>query len=126
MSRRIRLRKPILSLCFVLAVASGCSRNRAPAPLPADQAPAVVEKAFKEADPQVKTAATEVVEALQRKDHIKAFFELQDLSSRSDLTPEQREAASRSMLSVNEQLRSAASQGDQQAAEALQAYRARK
>lgn len=123
---RIHPQKPVLSICFVLAVAGGCSRNQAPAPLPADQAPSVVENAFKEADPQVKTAATEVVEALQRKDNIKAFFELQDLSSRSDLTPEQREAASRSMLSVNEQLRAAASQGDQQAAEALQVYRARK
>jgi hypothetical protein len=48
------------------------------------------------------------------------------LMSRPDLTPEQREAAARSMLSVNEQLRAAADQGDARAREALQIYRSSK
>ena len=51
---------------------------------------------------------------------------LQALFARPDLTPEQRQAAQRSMISLNEKLRVAAEQGDQQAAQALQMYRARK
>lgn len=111
---------------LVIGSLSACSRNEAPQPLAADQVPQVVENAFKEAAPEAKTSATEVVNSLQGKDDVKAFFELQNLSSRSDLTPVQREAATRSMLSVNERLRSAAAQGDQRAADALQLYRSSK
>jgi hypothetical protein len=115
-----------LILASALALFAGCSRNTPPPALPADQVPAAVENAFKEASPDAKNSASEVVSSLHNKDEVKAFLELQSLSSRTDLTPEQRQAAARSVLSMNERLRVAAEQGDQRAAEALQGYRSRK
>src|SRR4051794_18405282 len=91
----------ILFAGFALALAAGCGRNEAPKPLSADQVPAAVEDAFKEAPPDAKTAAAGVVSSLQGKDDVKAFFDLQSLSARNDLTPEQRQVATRSMLSMN-------------------------
>jgi hypothetical protein len=119
-------RTHILAACCALALAAGCDRYEAPKPLAAEQVPAAVENAFKDATPEVKSSAAEVVNSIQGKDEVKAFFELQNLTSRNDLTPEQREVASHSMLSMNERLRAAAAQGDQRAAQALQAFRSSK
>jgi hypothetical protein len=119
-------RTPILFAGCALALAAGCSRNEAPKALSADQVPAAVESAFKEAPPEAKTTAAEVVSSLQGKDDVKAFFDLQALSGRNDLSPEQRQVAARSMLSMNERLRAAAAQGDQRAAQALQLFRSSK
>ena len=126
MLRRNRLPSSFLLACSCLLVAAGCGKNEPPQGLPAEQVPAAVQSAFEEATPEVKDAAKEVVNSLQGKDQAKAFLELNTLSTRTDLTPAQREAASRSMLSLNESLRTAASQGDQRAAEALQVYRSTK
>jgi hypothetical protein len=103
-----------------------CSKNEPPTALAPEQVPAAVETAFKDAPAEAKSSASQVVNSLQGKDEVKAFFELQNLSSRTDLTPEQRQAATRSMLSLNERLRAAAAQGDQRAADALQVYRSSK
>ena len=108
----------------VLLTAS-CGQNEPPPPMPVEQVPATVENAFKEANPELKGSAGEIVTAIQGKDEPKALLDLQALFARPDLTPEQREAANRSMISLNQKLRTAAEQGDQRAAEALQVYRAR-
>jgi hypothetical protein len=117
--------KTVLMIGATLAFVA-CSKNEPPKALAAEQVPGAVETAFKDAPAEAKTAAKEVVESLQGKDEVKAFFELQNLSSRSDLTPEQRQTAARSMLSVNERLRAAGANGDQRAADALQSYRSSK
>lgn len=117
---------PVASICLSLFLVVGCQKNDAPAALPADQVPQVVEQAFKSASAEAKTNADEVVASLQNKDDVKAFVDLQILGARTDLTPGQREAATRSMLSLNERLRDAAAQGDQKAQEALQQYHAHK
>jgi hypothetical protein len=114
---------PLLAaICFTGA----CSKNKAPEPVAVDQVPATVESAFKDAPAEVKSSADEIAAAVQGKDNAKALIDLQTLFARPDLTPEQREAASQSMRSLHQQLRSAAAQGDARAAEALQTYGARK
>ncbi len=110
--------------CLLMAV--GCGEKKAAEPLAVEQVPNAVENAFKEAPPEVKNSANEVIAAVQGKDEPKALVDLQNLSARSDLTPEQREAANRSIISLNQKLSEAAAQGDQRAAQALEVYRARK
>jgi hypothetical protein len=120
-------RSVLLALCTsALMLTSACSKNVAPEALPAEQVSTAVESAFKDASGEAKDSATAIVESLQAQDNVRAFLELQALSSRPDLTTSQRDAAARSMLSMNERLRDAAAQGDQKAADALQAYRALK
>jgi hypothetical protein len=114
-----------LPLTALLVVGFGC-KEKAPQVLSAEQVPAAVESAFKDATGDAKTTANEVVAAIQSKDEAKALVDLQTLFSRPDLTPEQREAANSSMISLNERLRALAAQGDKKAQEALDTYSARK
>ena len=51
-----------------------------------------------------------------------AFEQLQDVTSRPDLTPAQRATGARAMMSVAQQLQAAAANGDAKAAEALKRY----
>jgi hypothetical protein len=115
----------ILVLSIVLAGA-GCHKKSGVAVLTPEQVPVAVEDAFKGAGPEVKDLAAEVVSSLQNKEAPKAYGKLQNLSSRSDLTPEQREAAMRAIWALNEQLAAAAARGDQNADEMLKKYRATK
>lgn len=117
---------PALATIAAAGLSLGCGRDANPPPLSSEEVPAAVEGAFKDANADLQNSAKEVVSAIQGKDEGKALIDLQTLFSRPDLTPDQREAAARSMNSLNEKLRTAASQGDQRAAEALQIYRARK
>lgn len=118
-------------LCMALALV-GCSKDAAPPPpIAVEQAPAKLEEAFKEnkgkqVDPEVKRLMDESVAALNSKDYAKALFTLQSLLARSDLTPPQRDLASRSMLAVNKALDEQASNGDKKAQEVLQFRRATK
>ena len=118
--------KNILLIGAAFALVAGCSKNEAPKALAPEAVQGEVESAFKEAPADAKSTANEVVTSLQSKDDVKAFFDLQNLSTRTDLTPEQRQTAARSALAINERLRGAAANGDQRAAEALQVYRSSK
>src|ERR1041385_8098549 len=114
------------ALLAALCLTGACSKDKAPEPVAVEQVPATVESAFKDAPAEVKSSADEIAAAVQGKDNAKALIDLQALFARPDLTPEQREAASQSMRSLHQQLRSSAAQGDARAAEALQTYGARK
>jgi hypothetical protein len=115
-----------LAVLSALLVSPGCRQAHGPEAIPVEEVPAAVSHAFDQAAPEVKNAANQVISSIQTKDEAKAFLELHVLASRPDLTPEQREAASRSILSLNERLRAAAEEGDNRAAEALQIYRSSK
>jgi len=119
MVKSLRLLPLFLLIC-------ACSKPPNTAPLSVEQVPTTVESAFKEASPEAKNSAHDVAAAIESKDNAKALVNLQALFARPDLTPEQREIASRSMISLNAQLRAAAAQGDKRAEEALEAYRASK
>ena len=107
-------------------MAAGCKDSGNRAALTPEQIPTTVQNAFKDAAPDVKSLADDVAASLQNKEDPKAFGELQVLSARPDLTPEQREAAVRAIHTLTLQLAAAAAKGDQNAEEMLQQYRATK
>ncbi len=106
--------------------AAGCKPSANRAALTPEQIPGTVTNAFREAAPEVKNLADEVAASLHNQEEPKAFWELQELSARPDLTPEQREAALRATLALNIRLQAAAAKGDKNAEEMLQRYRATK
>jgi len=118
--------KAAVILLSLAIIAAGCKKDGNRATLTPEQIPAAVQNAFKDATPDVKTLADEVAASLQNKEEPRAFGELQVLSSRPDLTPEQREAAVRAIHALNIQLALAAARGDKNAEEMLQQYRATK
>jgi hypothetical protein len=86
------------------------------------ETPQAIQSAFKEAKPEIKAAADQIAAAIQNQEAPKAFLQLQQLSSRSDLTADQSAAAARASASVRAQLQVAAARGDKAAAELLEEY----
>ncbi len=115
-----------LGLALLLGFAAGCgNRNAARGPGPESalqEAPQSIQNAFKQAKPELKAAADEVVTALESRQTPKAFLQLQQLSSRTDLTAGQSVAAARAAAAVRAQLAAAAARGDKAALDLLEAY----
>ena len=112
----------VLWLC-----AAGCSKNTAPPPpLPVDQLPAALEKAFAKAKPDPKELANQIVASLQAQDYARAYTQLQNLLGKPGLTKEQISVTTRGSLSVNTLLQAAQASGDTKAAATLKAYRINK
>jgi hypothetical protein len=83
--------------------------------------------AFEKAGAEAKAQAAQAAAELNAPDSAgKAFLDFQSLSSRSDLTPEQRAAAMKSMLEAGKKLKEASDKGDTEAGKILDAYRAGK
>ena len=111
------------TVLLLLICGLGCSKDLPPpAALPADQFAAVFDKAFATAKAETKGLATEVVTAVQAQDYPKAFSQLQYLAAASGLNKEQRNVVASGLLTVNELLAKAQSQGDQKAAQTIQNY----
>lgn len=105
----------------------GCKpKETIPTPLPAEELPAALEKAFATAPAPAKAAASDIVAAVQAKDYGKAQSLLQALAVMPKLSKEQVSITSRAVLTVNELLQAAQAQGDQNAAQTLQNYRSLK
>lgn len=111
--------------CLALLLAgAGCKQKvELPPPITIQELPAALEKAFTKADSAAKQAVSQVVGHLRAPDYSAAFGELQSLSARSGLTKQQRQVLASGLLTVNELLQQAQSQGDQSAAKTLQSYR---
>jgi hypothetical protein len=95
---------------FLLAACGG-----PPQALTEQEIPAAMEKAFESAEPKMKMLADQAVQSVQRKQYAKALLEFQSLCAFPELSKEQRNVASRSMLAVNESLQTAGSEGDKSA-----------
>jgi hypothetical protein len=122
--KTLNLESTVLAVLLGLAFGAGCNRSTPPpTPLPAEEMPAALEKAFSKAKPDVKELANQVVAAVQAKDYSKAFLTVQNLASRPGLTRDQTSVTSRATLTVNSLLQAAESRGDKQAAQTLQTYR---
>jgi hypothetical protein len=115
-----------LMIGAIAGILIGCGKSHSPAPTSATEAQASMQDAFKQAKPEVKAVADEVVSALQNNDSPKAYIQLHVLSGSSGLNEEQRDAATKSMLLLGQQLRQAAAKGDAEAEKALEMYRATK
>jgi hypothetical protein len=104
----------------------GCSEPPPPAPIPAAEIPKTLEGAFSKASPEMRGVMTEATKALEGGEQSVALENLEALSRQPDLTPEQREAASRAALTVRGSILEAAKKGDAGAQAYLEQQRARK
>ena len=111
----------------VIACLSGCgpAEVKQVEALKVEQVPQKMEEAFATAPPEARQAATELAASIQTQP-ADAFFGLQALGYRSDLSPEQRQAAAQAMLAAREKLEAAAAAGDAAARQALEQQAARK
>ena len=87
---------------------------------------ASLQDAFKDGSPEARRMADAAADALQKQDRAQAFLLLQNLSSSAELTPEERRAAAKASADMRAQLARAATNGDQEAAALMQAYRSSK
>jgi hypothetical protein len=126
MGRKNTTRIVVLLLLFSVC-GFGCKpKALMPAPLPADQLPAALEKAFRTAPAEVKGLADQVIASIKAQNYAKAHPQLQSLAMAPNLNKEQTDVTARGLLTLYGLLQSAEAQGDQKAAEALQQYRANK
>ena len=118
-----------ITLAFLLLLISGlgCKKDiPPPTPLPVDQFAATFNKAFTRAKAETKSLATQIVVAVEAKDYSTAFAQMQTLISAPSLTKDQQSVLARALLTVNELLAAAQSQGDQKAVQTFQDYQKNK
>jgi hypothetical protein len=110
-----------LSLLFVLLAGSSCDRASKPLPpLPLDQLPAALEKAFGTAAPDIKDLASSVAASVRSQDYAKAYPDLQILAGKPNLSREQADVTTRGSLTVHQALQEAQEKGDAAAEQTLQ------
>ncbi len=119
-----RLVSFLLSLSFLLC--TSCSRSEPPKEVALDQVPASLNQAFQKAPAPTKTLVAETIKALNEKAYPQAFVKLQEISARTDLSAPQRQAAAAALTSVNVQMQSAATSGDDTATATRQIYQSTK
>ena len=111
----------LFSLLFVLLAGSSCDRASKPLPpLPLDQLPAALEKAFSKAEQDTKDLAGSVAASVRSQDYAKAYLDLQNLAGKSNLSREQADVTTRGALTVHQALQEAQEKGDAAAAQTLQ------
>jgi hypothetical protein len=118
------------TVCFALfaITLSGCHKQAAKAPAPpveAAQVADVIHDAFHDAPGELQAEAATIEDAARKEDPA-AITPLMELLHRPDLTPEERARVSRCLPTLLGAAQKAADQGNQQAAQALSAYRASK
>ncbi|SPE62762.1 exported hypothetical protein [Verrucomicrobia bacterium] len=110
------LHRSSLRILTGLLLLAGCKpANRAPEPLPAEQIPAVMQRAFAAAKPEAKQLIDQALQSLGSKDYPGAYQALQAVSAAPEVTKAQLLVSARAMLTINELLKSASASGDQSA-----------
>lgn len=122
------VRPPVVTLTLLCAalLLPGCGDKPAPEPISAAEVPKTLDTAFSGASAEAKAAAKAATEALQKDEQSMALEALEALSRKTDLTPEQRDAAAKAALSVRAGILDAANKGDAAAKAYLDEQRARK
>jgi hypothetical protein len=116
-----RISNILFPLLMVLLAGSGCDKSSKPLPpLPLDQLPAALEKAFTQGEAETKELAGSVVASVRSQDYAKASASLQALLGRPNLTREQKDVTARGMITVHNALEAAQASGDTSAAQTLQ------
>ena len=116
-----KLPKILFLLWLVMLAGSGCDRASKPLPpLPLDQLPAALEKAFTKAEAETKDLADSAAASVRSQDYVKASASLQALLGKPKLSREQTDVTARGMLTVREALEAAQAKGDAAAAQTLQ------
>jgi hypothetical protein len=111
----------LFPLLFVLLAGLGCDRASKPLPpLPLDQMPAALDKAFSKAATDTKELAGSIAASVRSQDYAKAYSDLQTLVGKPKLSREQADVTARGMITVHDALESAQASGDAAAAQTLQ------
>jgi|LauGreDrversion4_2_1035121.scaffolds.fasta_scaffold345080_2 hypothetical protein len=105
---------------------TGCGEPPPPEPIPTAEIPKTLEAAFSKASPEMRGVMADATKALEGGEQSVALENLEALSRQPDLTPEQRDAASRAALTVRGSILEAAKKGDPGAQSYLEEQRARK
>ena len=120
---KILNKSAIILLSLSLLIAAGCSKsNSNPVTLAPEQIPTVMNEGFKQSSGETKELVNNCISASQNQDVTVAFADLQKLSRRNDLTPEQRAIAARAMVTTMTQLRAASEKGNPAAQKLLYQY----
>ena len=125
MKMRRRIVKLAAFVVLLAALTTACGKKPSAPPISAEQVPQVLDDAFKQAQPEAGAAAKEVISSAQAGDPA-ALQQTHELTTRSDLTDEQRKAAFRAAAALHQKVVEDAARGDQKAEEALKVYRATK
>jgi hypothetical protein len=116
-----------LALLMLLISGLACRKNiPPPVPLPVNEFGSTFTPVFSRAKAETKDLATQIVVAAEAKDYSTAFARLQTLISAPSLTKDQQSVLARALLTVNDLLAAAQSQGDQKAAQTIQHYQKNK
>jgi hypothetical protein len=115
----------LLGLSWVFGPGCGGGGNP-PEPLAAEEVPAAVTEAFQTGPEEIRETAESVASALQANDDPRAFLQLQELIGNPELTHDQRDTATRSLMAISARLAAAAEQGNAAAQQVLEAHRAHK
>jgi hypothetical protein len=111
----------LYSLATVSLIAAGCSKHTTQALAP-EKVPAAMDQAFVKAVGEPKEIAQEVTTACQNQDAATAFVDLQKLSQRTDLTPEQRATTAHAMATLFGKLRADSENGNPAAQAVVHQY----
>ena len=117
----------LLSAALLMVALCGCGKpDGPPPPLTMEQLPPALQKAFAKAKPPATEAVTALLADLNGKDYTKALADMQKVSALPGLNREQANVSAAGLVTINNALQEAQSQGDQKAAQTLQTYRANK
>ncbi|MCX6883476.1 MAG: hypothetical protein WCR20_00375 [Verrucomicrobiota bacterium] len=106
----------ILAACALLV--GGCSKEyEVPSALTVAELPTALEKAFSSAAAERKELVDRSIGALKEGKLPNALMVIESLCAIPDLTPTQRTVATRAVLTLNQELQSAAAKGDKSAAD---------
>jgi hypothetical protein len=125
MNKPTRFALAALTGALLLGLNAGCTK-KPDGPATSAELPGNLREAFKDGSAAAKQMADAAATALEKQDRAQAFTLLNGLSTAPDVTPEQRQAASRAAAAMRERLAKEAAQGDQEAAALMQAYRSSK
>jgi hypothetical protein len=98
---------------FFTAGCGGSNESQIPEALSLTEAPTTLEQAFANAAAEAKAEAQQAAAALNSGDYGRALMILQQLTARPELTGPQRELATRSLLTAQQETAKAAEAGDQ-------------
>jgi hypothetical protein len=113
-------------LLALILILPACGRDQPPALVPEADIPATLQTAFQGASDETRQLATQAIAAVERGDLPRAFVLLQSLVGQVDLSREQRELATGSMLAVSARLQERAGSGDRRATELLELHQSHK
>jgi hypothetical protein len=108
----------------ILLVGCGLRHASVEDPLPADQLAGVLQNAFQSADASAREAVQKVVKETEQHQVAAAFTDIKELAAEPNLTKDQRITAIRAANTIGQQLQEAAQNGDTNAVETIQSYKA--